>query len=376
MEHVTNVLQQKQTCKKNERAKRIFAFMHCSNKKSNFHIALCKELCHTVHRKTEGIPIYKRNTEKAHMQHKAFCNKKTISILAIIVLLIGLTICGSVLDAEIANALYIGEMPSENPFGVLFAFLGILPTFVGWSFLGASMLCLSRKYIQRKTSKRWLTAFAVLLFVLSFFYFCNTLMMVNSNAFSVHWAIAYPLGTATLLGASLLGYRLSRQSNNPSLLRTVLLLSIVSVVVMIVIMSTKGIMDRPRFRFVLESANPDYFRNWWQSGTTLKESLAGNAVSDEFSSFPSGHSAYAMFAIFLFPAFAAYVPKCGKHQGLLTLSGFAWWCLTALSRITVGAHYLTDVCIAGLITILVWLIVNLVDHRICKETQTCAPALQ
>ena len=74
-------------------------------------------------------------------------------------------------------------------------------------------------------------------------------------------------------------------------------------------------MDRPRFRFVVESSNTDFFRNWWQSGKDIKTSIAQNAISDEFSSFPSGHSAYSMFAIFLFPAFADYNAKLQKYRG-------------------------------------------------------------
>ena len=187
---------------------------------------------------------------------------------------------------------------------------------------------------------------------LSFFYFCNTLMMVNSSAFSVHFAVAYPVGIIVLLGAALLGYKMAERSNNPNLLNKVLLLSIVSLIIMIVIMSTKGIMDRPRFRFVIESANPDCFRNWWQSGKDIKASIAQSAINDDFSSFPSGHSAYSMFAIFLFPSFADYNAKLNKYRGLLGFLGFIWWFLTALSRITVGAHYLTDVCIAAIVTVL------------------------
>jgi membrane-associated phospholipid phosphatase len=304
------------------------------------------------------------------MKHKFLSNRERVSIIAVIALLIALTIIGSFYDYKISNSLYLGQQPNENPFGILFAFIGIAPTFVGWSFLGASIICLSKKQTDCKINKKCLTAFAIFLFVLSFFYFCNTLTMVNSSAFSVHWAIGYPIGIATLLLASVLGYKMSKRSENPELLKKVLLLSIVSVAVMVVIMSTKGIMGRPRFRFVLEYANPDYFRNWWQSGKDIKASFGNAAVGDEFASFPSGHSAYSMFAIFLFPAFADYNGKLKKQKGLLAFLGLAWWCLTALSRITVGAHYLTDVCIAALVTVIAWLAVNKIDCLILKKRNT------
>jgi len=301
------------------------------------------------------------------MKNVCIANKKCVPIIAVLILLAALAVIGSVYDYEIARALYIGQQPKENFFGVLFAFVGIIPTFVGWSFLGASILCLSKKYCYSKSNRRWLTALSILLFVLSFFYFCNTLMMVNSSAFSVHFAIAYPVGIAILLGAAFLGYKMSRQSDNPTLLNTVLLLSIVSLIVMIIIMSTKGIMNRPRFRFVIEASNTDFFRNWWQSGKDIKTSVGQAVLTDEFSSFPSGHSAYSMFAIFLFPALADYNTKFRKYKGLLGFLGFVWWCLTALSRITVGAHYLTDVCIAAIVTVLVWQIAALINRSILEK---------
>ncbi len=295
------------------------------------------------------------------------CKKRNAALIAAIMILVLLTVCGSLWDYKIANALYIGQRPTENFLGVLFSFIGVIPTFVGWSFLGASIFYLSKKYVKSPTKRRWLIALSVLLFVLSFFYFCNSLMMVNSNAFSVHWAVAYPIGIAVIVFAAFLGYKLSQKSDNLELLKTVLILTVVSLVVMIIIMSTKGIMNRPRYRFVMESANSDYFKNWWESGSDIKASLATSAANDEFSSFPSGHSAYSMFAIFLFPALADYIPKLQKRRGILFVCGFIWWAITAFSRLTVGAHYLTDVCIAGLVTIISYEIVAFIQHRIEKK---------
>lgn len=293
--------------------------------------------------------------------------KNNVGAIIISAVLLALTVCGSVWDYEIANSIYIGQRPEENFFGILFSFIGVLPTFAGWSFLGASILCLSKKSVSDTAKRRWLTVLAIFLFILSFFYYCNTLMIVNKHVFFVHWAIAYSIGTAVIAAAACLGYKLSQRSTNPKLLKTVMLLTVVSLVVMVVIMSTKEIMNRPRFRFVLESSNPSYFRNWWQSGRDIKSSLAIDGVTDEFSSFPSGHSAYSMFAVFLFPAFADYIQKLNKYKVLLFLCGFAWWGLTSISRLTVGAHYLTDVCIAGFVTIASYGAVVLIKYLIRKR---------
>lgn len=287
-------------------------------------------------------------------------------IYIVAAILLALTACGSIWDLEIADVIYIGEMPSENIYGIIFSYIGIIPTFVGWSFLGASIFYLSKKQIEDTVKRRWCMAFGILLLVLSFFYFCNTLYMANANAFKVHFAIAYSIGIAVIYLSAYLGYKLSKKSNSSDLLKTALLLAAVSIVTLLIISSTKKIMCRPRYRFVLASENIDYFRSWWQSGRSIKTSLGHGAASDEFASLPSGHSAYSMFAIFIFPALAEYVEALKKFKPHLLILGFVWWGLTALSRMTVGAHYLTDVTIAGLVTIFAYAVVCVIG-RICSR---------
>lgn len=295
-------------------------------------------------------------------------NPISISITAVVLLI--LTVCGSMWDWEIANVIYIGQLPSENMFGIILSYIGIIPTFVGWSFLGASIFYLSKKQIKGTRIRRLLIAFSVLLFLLSFFYFCNTLYISNANAFEIHFLVAYSIGIAIISAAAYLGYKLSQKSTNgDALLEKALSLAAVSLVTLLIISSTKEIMCRPRFRYVLAMDDITYFKNWWQSGRALKASLGAGVVTDEFASFPSGHAAYSMFAIFIFPAFADYIGKLEKYKPYLFVFGFVWWALTALSRMTLGAHYLTDVTVAGLVTILAYIIVS-ITKRIFRKQKT------
>ena len=69
-----------------------------------------------------------------------------------------------------------------------------------------------------------------------------------------------------------------------------------------------------------------------------------------------------LIAIFLFPALGDYVRGLKKWKPHLFVLGFFWWAVTAFSRMTVGAHYLTDVTIAGLVTIISYVIVSFVKR--------------
>lgn len=291
------------------------------------------------------------------------------SIFMVSAILIALTIFGSVFDLEIAHAIYIGQTPSENLFGIIVSYIGIIPTFVGWSFLGACILCLSKKQVENPAKRRWLTVLAILLFVISFFYFCTTLYVSNLNAFKVHFAVAYPLGSAILFVAAYFGYKLSQKSEDSELLKKTLFLVAISLVTLLIISATKELMCRPRFRFVLATDNIEYFKNWWQSGREIKTSLGMGIESDEFASLPSGHSAYSMFAIFMFPALSEYIREIKKFKIYLFGLGFTWWVITALSRLTLGAHYLTDVTIAGLVTILAYIMVLVAERFYIKRYQ-------
>ena len=122
-----------------------------------------------------------------------------------------LTALGSVFDFEIAKAVYIGQLPSDNIFGIIFSYIGIIPTFVGWSFLGAIIFYLSRSNIACTAKRRALIALSAVLFLLSFFYFCNTLYMSNANAFEVNVILAYSVGIAFICAAWYLGYKLSKK---------------------------------------------------------------------------------------------------------------------------------------------------------------------
>lgn len=283
-------------------------------------------------------------------------NKLPSNIIILSISLIVLIVVGSFFDYEISNLVYFGKHLNENLFGIIFSYIGVMPTFIGWSFLGSSIIFLS----NRCKNKKWLIALSILLLLLAFLYFCNTIMLVNQGAFAVHWAIAYSIGLVIILCSVYFGYIMAKNSDNDDLLKKILFYVAVSLFMMVLTMVSKEIMARPRFRFVYEMSNPSYFRNWWQSGHDIKNSLNVVILNDEFTSLPSGHSSFAMFAIFMFPLIADYNKKIEKYRSFLFIIGIIWWALTAFARITIGAHYLTDVCFGGLITIIAYIVIRLI----------------
>lgn len=86
--------------------------------------------------------------------------------------------------------------------------------------------------------------------------------------------------------------------------------------------------------------------------------MAAGVAADEFKSFPSGHTANATTMLLL--GLVPYLkPQLQKYQKALVAFGFAWAAIVALSRILLGAHYLTDTAVGFLVGFLsVYLICN------------------
>lgn len=267
---------------------------------------------------------------------------------------------GSFYDLKISQLVYIGQYPDENILGIIFSYIGVLPTFAGWSFLGTIILYLSKDESNKKR-KTFLKGLSIFQYILSFFFLCNTIMFTNLNVINVHWAIAYGLGIMIFLLSMYGGYLFAKKSDNKYLINRVIFVSMISILTMFLAMGIKEIMLRPRYKLVLELENYNYFINWWENGRALKDALGESVNSDFFKSFPSGHSAYAMFAIFIFPILVDNKSK--KYESVLFVFGIIWWILTAYTRITIGAHYLTDVCFGGLITIISCFIIVLINKK-------------
>lgn len=119
-----------------------------------------------------------------------------------------------------------------------------------------------------------------------------------------------------------------------------LLLFVISEIIIVNVL--KVVWGRPRMRS-LESA--DDFKRWYE--------ISGPAASEEFKSFPSGHTANA-FAMLGYSLFAL-----GKryHKFIVTFA-LIWGTCVAASRVIIGAHFLTDVMLGGYISILVFFVLT------------------
>lgn len=264
---------------------------------------------------------------------------KTALIAALV--LIACMVAGSFFDFQISKALYPGH---EGSVGQFFAAFGELPMFMLISGAGALLFT-----VRTRLRSDW-----NLLFILAAVILC-----VGAIAYGAHEAhdnvSAMPLWVAVLVTAffcvlTMFGLLiLSRGCSARTVLRFLCTVVFVCVVTTLLVNLIKIPWGRARMRLIAATGNESFFTPWWKIGTDLKERLVADGIdSHEFRSFPSGHTACAACAML-----ALLLPTLSRRwrgkERLCVLIGAAWTLVVAVSRIFMGAHFLTDVAAAALI---------------------------
>ena len=234
----------------------------------------------------------------------------------------------------------------KSLFGEFFNILGEIPANLGL-LIGTTILygASKRETLVQKILKGILSIPFMLLF--SLLTVLGSIRYIYEFSESGMPKTAFALGI--LLGLLLFGYAISftfrwdrakflKWRNQGGLLIVLVVAEILVVNVL------KIIWARPRMRSISSVAE---FKHWYE--------LNGPMNSEEFKSFPSGHTANA----FVMLAYTMFIPL-DKAKTIRWLTSFAviWGVCTAISRVILGAHFLSDVFVGGYITILIFYILQ------------------
>ncbi|RLD83897.1 MAG: hypothetical protein DRJ10_02590 [Bacteroidetes bacterium] len=121
----------------------------------------------------------------------------------------------------------------------------------------------------------------------------------------------------------------------------------------ILVTVVKEVWGRPRMR-ILESI--DGFKRWYE--------INGPALNNNYKSFPSGHTSNA-FSVIAYTLFFSYFKNVNKK--LVMIIAVIWGVLVAVSRVVLGAHFLSDVITGGYITIFLFIILTILIFRYPKK---------
>lgn len=128
----------------------------------------------------------------------------------------------------------------------------------------------------------------------------------------------------------------------------------------------KNTNSRPRYRYLINSTlntNGDIFSPWWNFKPF-------QAKSDYFKSWPSGHTGTAAVTLTL-PLVVPFFRKQFKFLKFsLTTISVLYLFFIAFCRIYYGAHFLSDVSFAILITTIIFTLILSLNNKINKK-QNC-----
>ena len=149
---------------------------------------------------------------------------------------------------------------------------------------------------------------------------------------------------------AVLGFLLGRRNNDPTLGRRIVLILNCMAVMFIIYEIIKTGLPRPRFRLIQEHIDGVDFHAWYDPIKNKDELIETFGIySDNFKSFPSGHTANAILSIAILPGLAAVVPALRNKKRVLFVAGFVFGFLVLASRMVLGAHFLSDVSCGGFI---------------------------
>ena len=130
-------------------------------------------------------------------------------------------------------------------------------------------------------------------------------------------------------------------------------------------MLVKQLDQRPRFYITLMGYEGIGFREWYTFKKISEETCQKyGLISDDLGSFFSGHALQAMLNVLIFPCFSCVFPALRNRDKVLVIIAAALSVLICLSRIVLGAHYLSDVAFGSLVGIFVIVLFNFLYSKI------------
>ena len=161
------------------------------------------------------------------------------------------------------------------------------------------------------------------------------------------------------------GYFLFKDCENKNMwIVFVVIVGLLLLALLGVIPRLKDFVRRPRYRLV--SKGDVAFHNWWQPCRNYKDLMAefGIESSDDFKSYPSGHTAETSILLVVSVFFPMAHKKFAKYQLPMFLASCGLVLLVAFARILAAAHYLSDVSTGAFVIAFLLLIANEVLMRI------------
>lgn len=267
-------------------------------------------------------------------------------------------IIGTFFDDQISSMLF----HPESKMGIFLASYGQLFAMLCCSCGGILLIRIADRKKKRSCISCYVTgAFLQLFAILGIT--MDPLLYIDGMS----WMLSMIIALVLVIGSDILILKLSQGADRNQIKQFIIIILTTMFLEIILINLIKIPWGRPRMRMIAEQSEA-FFQPWWVIGSEMKEQLMALGVaSEEFKSFPSGHCGNAACALLLSLLPLICTKLKGKESLLMTI-GILFTLVVAVSRIVMGAHFLTDVTVGMSITFFIEvIIIHFAIHRQKKQ---------
>ena len=300
--------------------------------------------------------------------------KISLHIYIVLGLFVVAFILGSIFDQQISQAIF----SRDNTFGLVLSAIGTIPGYGCLALSGGALVYLTLFRVGKEKLAHKIIGFALAIFAFGMgVYFSGREFFGRNGFFEVlPKFVGYFIALVPMFGCAFLGFKLAEKSDNPHLW-LVLIVFLIAIFLALVpgVTLIKAIFHRPRYRMItsveMQALDLVGFKHWWERCANYKDIMAQyNAVygqnalvSEEFKSFPSGHAGASAVTLILAVILPFFNKKYQKIQIPVFYIGLAWCLFICWSRIFVGAHFLSDVSMGAILSLIFALITYFVLNK-------------
>ena len=286
-------------------------------------------------------------------------NMRVPLLIALGVAVLGIVL-GSFLDYNVSSAI----ASADSALGLTLSAIGPTIGFAGVAVMGGGFIRFALKGEYKLWQKILFWVLSICCFGVSIYYPAGEYFGINGFYGAAPKWVGYLIVLLPEAAAVCLGYFLFKDCENKNMwIIFVIVIVLLLIALLGVIPTLKDMMHRPRFRLIVATGAD--FHNWWEPCKNYKELMElYNTASDNFKSYPSGHTAEASILLVT----SLFLPLAGakykKFQRPLFIVSCCLIVVVAFARVLAAAHFLSDVSTGATIMILLLVIANEVVARI------------
>ncbi len=298
-------------------------------------------------------------------------------IAIVVVIALSMLITGMFLDFNLTSKVY--DPVNTSAFGIIFAGIAELPVIACLVFCGVGFITCR---IKKPVVWQVLMIIVGALCFIGAAYFtwdtaCDWYSFKNTEQYKVLLQVAAVVFTLVVVGTAIpLTFLFTKKVNKETYLKLSITILSGVLIALVVSNATKYMWGRgrPRYIFALdnqsasEAFDPVWSLHPFRSLIYKFKKLTDS--SNNFKSFPSGHTLYATMGIFFLPMTTLLSEKQRHNRPLqvgLFYAGLTWALISAISRVYAGAHFLSDTAGGMIATVFSFFLAILIFSLIFKE---------